>query len=651
MTSGPPLLLAALGLTAAMLLGRWHPRAWLALTLAAALAALTAAVLILAAGGATEWTWRSAFAVGSEPLHLRLDGLSALFLALLCIVGGAGAVYAREYWADRHFPASAPRGRLWWSALVLAMGFVLICSNGLHFLIGWELFTLSAYFLVTLDRQRHPVRAAGWLYLAASHVGTMCLFAFFATLAARTGSWELGPLRDHADLAPLFWLALLGFGVKGGVFPLHVWLPSAHANAPSHVSALMSGVAIKMGIYGLVRFTGWLPLPAAAGWVVIALGALGAVLGIAFAFAQNDLKRLLAYCSVENIGVILIGLGGALLGVQHGDAPWGRLALAGALLHVWNHGLFKALLFLGAGSVLHATGTRELSRLGGLWRTMPWTAGLFALGAAAISGLPPLNGFVSEWLVYLGLFDAVMTRSPAAWAALLAAIMLGITGALALATFVKASSVVFLGAARTQAAARAHECGPLMRAPMLALASLCVAIGLAPVLFWPAIARAVGVWHPVWNAADTTAPLATLGPVQIVLAVLFVLAAIFLWRRSRANGLRRALTWDCGYAEPTAHMQYSGGSFAETGASWFSWILQPERTLRRPRGLFPSTASLLERVPETVLERLIAPVGVIVMRVSTATRRLQHGRLQFYIAYVLAGVTALSVLVYFGDTP
>ena len=650
MTSGPLLLSAALALGAGIVAGPRLPRCWLALILAAAACGLGAALLVLA-GFTPAWEWWSNFPIGGERLHLRLDGLSALFLVLLCVVGGAGAVYSREYWSDKHYPASAPRGRMCWSALLAAMGFVLISSNGLHFLIGWELFTLSAYFLVILDCQRRAVRAAGWLYLAASHVGTLCLFAFFASLAAQTGSWELGPMRDQPALAPLFWLALIGFGVKGGVFPLHVWLPSAHANAPSHVSAILSGVAIKLGIYGLVRFSGWLPVPAMAGWVVIGLGAVGAVLGIAFAFAQNDLKRLLAYCSVENIGVILIGLGGALLGVTHGDAPWGRLALAGALLHVWNHGLFKSLLFFGAGSVLHSTGTREMSRLGGLWRAMPWTAGLFALGAVAISGLPPLNGFVSEWLVYLGLFDAVIGRGPAAWAAMLAAIMLGITGALALATFVKASAVVFLGAPRTKAAAHAYESGPWMRAPMFALGGVCVVIGLAPVLFWPAVARAVGVWHPAWDATDSPAPLATLGAAQVALAMMFVVAAVWLWRRARAGGLRRALTWDCAYAEPTAHMQYSGGSFAEIGSGWFFWILQPERALRRPRGPFPARAGLIERVPETVLERVIAPFGALILRLSTATRRLQHGRLQFYIAYVVAGVTALGLLVYFGATP
>ncbi len=649
MTPGALLLIAAGCLGAGLGSGPWFSRAWLAFTLAGATAGLTAAFTVLL--GTTDWEWHSAISLGGELVHLRLDGVSALFLALLCVVGGTGAVYAREYWSEEHYPTSAPRGRLWWCGMVLSMGLVLVASNGLHFLLGWELFTVCAFFLVTLDRRRPEVRAAGWLYLAASHVGTVCLFAFFSTLAARTGSWELGPMREQAGLAPLFWLALAGFGVKAGVFPLHVWLPSAHANAPSHVSALMSGVAIKMGVYGIVRFSGWLPVPTEAGWVVLGLGAISALLGIAFAFAQNDFKRLLAYCSVENIGVIWIGVGAALLAVTHGDAPWGRLVLAGALLHVWNHGVFKALLFFGAGAVLHATGTREMSKLGGLWRPMPWTAGLFALGSLAVSGLPPLNGFVSEWLVYLGLFDAATSKSPVAWAAMLAVIMLAMAGAVALASFAKAGAMIFLGAPRTKVAAHAQECGLGMRGPMLVLASGCVVIGLAPYLLWPLVARAVGSWHPAWLVVETPVSLVTLGKVHVVLALVLLAAVAWLWRKSHSNGLQRGLTWDCGYATPVARMQYTSASFGGIVAGWFRWVLQPERKLRRPRGHFPAEALRLERVPETVLERIIGPVSVVVLQVSTAVRRLQHGRLQFYILYLLGGLLALGTLVLMGRKP
>jgi hydrogenase-4 component B len=651
MSPGALLLLAAAGQAAGVICGPRWPRSWLVFTLSGTLAGLGAALLVLV--GAPDWEWRSAWTVGGETWHGRLDGLSALFLALVAVVGGAGAVYAREYWPDRRYPESAPSGRAWWSALLLSLGGVLVSANGLHFLIAWELFTLSAYFLVTLDRRRSEVRAAGWLYLAASHVGTVCLFAFFATLAARTGSWELGPMHGQAGLAPLFWLALFGFGVKAGLFPLHVWLPAAHANAPSHVSALMSGVAVKMGVYGLVRFSNWLPLPATAEWVVLGLGAVGALLGIAFAVAQNDLKRLLAYCTVENVGIMMVGLGGAIIAARHDPAPtgWGPLLLAGALLHVWNHGAFKSLLFLGAGAVLHATGTREMSRLGGLWRAMPWTAGLFALGSLAVAGLPPLNGFVSEWLVYLGLFEAVTGRGPAAWAALPAVILLAAAGALALTTFAKAGAVVFLGAARTPAAARAHECGPVMRAPMLVLGGACVAVGLAPGLCWPLVARAVGAWNPAWVGLAAPVSLRPLGLAQPALAVLALAAGTWLWRRAHANGLRRALTWDCGYAAPVARMQYTGGSFGGITAEWFAWILRPERRQRRPRGPLPVAASRVERVPETVLEQVIFPAGGVVLQASLAVRRLQHGRLQFYVLYILAGLAALGALVLIGGRP
>jgi hydrogenase-4 component B len=425
---------------------------------------------------------------------------------------------------------------------------------------------------------------------------------------------------------------------------LHIWLPSAHANAPSHVSAIMSGVAIKMGIYGIVRFSGWLPAPPSAGWVVAALGVVSAVLGVAFALGQHDLKRLLAYHSVENIGIILIGVGFAMVATAHGQAAWGALALAGGLLHVWNHGLFKALLFLGAGSVLHATGTREMSRLGGLWRAMPWTASLFALGAVAISGLPPLNGFVSEWLVYLGMFDAVNQPGAAVVAAIPAIVLLAMTGALALACFVKVCGVVFLGAPRSPAAEYAHECGPWMRGPMLILAAVCVAIGLAPFVFWPAVHTAVGAWRDTWTDVPAPESLTTLGLVHVALAVSAVIGAAWLWRRAHRGGWARAGTWDCGYAAPTARMQYTAGSFAGIITEWFAWILQPERHGHRPEATFPRRAAFEEHTPETVLERVIEPCARLVMWVSGVARRLQHGRTHAYILYLILGLAAVAAM-------
>ena len=648
------LLVAAVSIVVGIASAWRAPRLWLVATLAGTAASLAAAVWILASGDAPEWV--APFAVGGDALRLRIDALSAFFLALLSLLGGVATLYSLAYWNDAAHPRSASTGRAWWNVFLASMGLILLATNGLHFLIAWELFTISAYFLITLDRRRRDTRAAGWLYLAASHVSLVCLFAFFASLAARTGSWELGPMRDQAALAPLFWLALVGFGVKAGLFPLHVWLPSAHANAPTHVSTLLSGVALKIGIYGLMRFSGWLPVPHAAAWTVAALGVVSAVLGVVFALGQHDLKRLLAYHSVENIGIILIGLGFALIAAENGHPAWGTLALAGALLHVWNHGLFKGLLFLGAGSVLHATGTREMSRLGGLWRAMPWTAALFAVGAAAISGLPPLNGFVSEWLVFLGLFDAVTLRGPAAWAAVPAAILLGMTGALALACFVKVCGVVFLGTPRTEAALHAHECGWQMRIPMIVLALACAAIGIGPAFLWPAIMRVSLAWQPqaAFGAAITFRPpaaLVMLGAWNAALIVLGLLAAAALSLRLRQNGIRRAPTWGCAYAAPTARMQYTAGSFASIITGWFSWILRPRRHIEAPLGIFPSRAAYEEETPETVLENVVEPVGRGALATASMLRRLQHGRLQAYILYIVVALAGLAILVFPGMVP
>lgn len=638
---GGALLFAGIAwLTAIFLAGRSEWISFLC-TVTGSVAGLLASLLVLL--GAENWEWNNEFLIGGQPIHLLLDGVSAIFLVLVSVIGGIGAAYAREYWSDRQYPKTAAKGRVWWNGLLLSMGFVLLLANGLHFLIAWEIFAICGYFLITLDNQQPEVRKAGWLYLGASHVGTLALFAFFVALSIQTGSWELGPMNHIPGLAPLFWLALFGFGMKAGFFPCHIWLPSAHANAPSHVSAIMSGVAIKMGIYGIVRFSEWLPLSASVGYVVIGIGAMSAILGIAFAFAQNDYKRLLAYCSVENIGIILIGLGGALLARTHGNVAWGQLLLAGAFLQIWNHGLFKSLLFFGAGAVLHSTGTREMSRLGGLWQRMPWTASLFALGVMAVTGLPPLNGFVSEWLIYLGLFEGALTHAGFAWAALPSVILLAMAGALALAAFVKAFGMIFLGASRTQAAHQAHECRLGMRVPMGVLAFICVTIGLAPSLFWAPIARATRSWNPAWT--NDVSPFFTLGPAQCLVVFFSVLAGVLLWQKSQANGIRQAPTWDCGYASPNSRMQYTGGSFSGIIAEWFAWIFCAERKYNRPHGLFPKAGLRLERIVDPVLEKMIQPFAALIEGLSHAALGFQHGKLQAYILYLVVGIVALGIYV------
>jgi hydrogenase-4 component B len=643
MTPGVFLLVAVAALAAGML-AAFRAQRFSAFATCFGCAGLLASALPVLVGG-MEWDWRPDLAVCGESVHLHLDPLNGLFLAMLAVIGGVGTVYSIEYWNEKEHPRSAFANRIWWNALILSLTGVLVTRNGLHFLAAWELFSVSAYFLITLDRRSAQTRAAGWLYLAASHTAMVFLLAFFSLLAARSGSWELESLRGRPEFAPLFWLALVGFGLKAGLFPLHVWLPSGHANAPSHVSAMLSGVTLKAGVYGLVRFSGWLETPGSAGWVLATLGAASAVLGVAYALGQTDFKRLLAYSSVENIGIILIGLGFAIVATKQNNAAWGRLALAGALLHACNHALFKPLLFFASGSVLHATGTREMSKLGGLWRAMPWTTAAFATGALAISGLPPFNGFVGEWLLYLGLFDAALARNPAAWAAIPAAILLGATGALALACFVKASGVTFLGAARSQRALHAHECGPLMRGSMALLGAGCIVIGLAPAILWPALSRAIETWQPAWSASQPSPPLAALGNVNIAFAVAAAIGAVWLWSKSTKGMFRRAPTWDCGYAAPSPRMQYTAGAFSKTVTEWFAWFQRPARNEKPPIGPLPLAASYDERIPETVLEEIVEPAGGLMLCLYGIVRKFQRGRVQAYLLYVLAGLAALAVIV------
>lgn len=635
---------AALLLVTAVAAGGRSAASWIGATSLAALAALASAVRVLA-GGAT-WEWTSGFLLGGEAVHLRLDAVSAVFLALLAVAGGNAAVYAIGYWRDAEHKESAPRSRRWFAGILLSMGLVLLCSNGLHFLIAWEAFAICAYFLITLESGSKNVRDAGWLYLAASHAGTLVLFAFFGALASRTGSWELGPWHGRADLAPLYALALVGFGVKAGLFPLHIWLPSAHGQAPSHVSAIMSGVAIKMGVYGWVRFGGWLDVGESIGWALMGAGAVSAVVGIWFGLVQNDLKRLLAYCSVENIGIIAIGLGGALAGNAR-NAPWGALLLAGVLLHVWNHGVFKSLLFMGAGSALHATGTREMSRLGGLWRLMPWTSALFGLGSAAICALPPFNGLVGEWLIYLGLVSALREGGDAGWALVLAITALALSGALALAAFVKANAITWLGAPRSAAAEHAHECTWSMRVPMIVLALLCVLLGVAPMLAAPALVTAVGDWSASWPAASV--PVARLGWANVIVAAAMVLGGALLLGRVKELGLRRGPTWDCGFAHPTRRMQYSSGSFSSIALEWLAGARLARGQRQRPKGLFPARASIVIEIPDAILERVCQPSAAAVLRLSAGARALQRGRLQFYIVYVMAAVALIAAIVWWSE--
>lgn len=587
---------------------------------------------------------------GAE-FHVVLDGLAALFLAPIFLISLLGNLYGLGYWKQADHPTNGRKLRFFYGTLTGAMALMVIAQNSIQFLFGWEIMALSAYFLVTTEDHDAEVCQAGWLYLVATHVATLCLFGLFALLHAATGSYRLAPLGADA-LTPgmataIFLLALVAFGLKAGMMPLHVWLPSAHAIAPSHVSAVMSGVIIKMGIYGLARITSLLPAPPAAwGGIVLLLGVVSGVLGVVFAIGQHDLKRLLAYHSIENIGIILIGLGLALLGRSLGRTDWVILGLAGGLLHVWNHALFKGLLFLCAGSVIHAAHTRSIDLLGGLANAMPWTAGSFLLGAVAICGLPPLNGFVSEFLIYLGLFGTLDSRAgPSFAAAALAAPLLALIGGLAVACFVKVFGAVFLGTARSAAAGHVPESPACMLGPQGVLVACCLLIGLAPVCVVPILGQAITAWAPdLADAGSRLTALAPLGCVSVMAMALWLallLGGTALALCLRGSKVASGATWGCGYVAPTAQMQYTSSSFAQILVGLFGWALRPHTKEPRDLELFPPVTSFHSEVPDVVLNEAVLPVFQRGRWLLSAFRVLQQGSVQAYVFYVFLALLVL----------
>ena len=632
----------------AAILGR-RDRAALAVGTASAVAASLlggAASLLALRSGATP-VWRARVPLPLGELRVGIDPLSAFFALCICVVSGLAAVYGAGYLRSYFGKRRVAPAVVFFNLLLASMLGVVLARDGVLFLLAWEAMSLSSFFLVTFDNDRDEVRRAGTTYLIASHVGVILLIALFALLGRAAGSFDFAAMKRigmaAAGLANVaFLLALGGFGTKAGFWPVHIWLPDAHPAAPSHVSAVMSGVMIKMGIYGLLRVLPLLgPPPAWWGAVFVLVGAISGVAGVLHALAQHDLKRLLAYHSVENIGIIALGIGLGLLGQRYHNPSLATLGYAGALLHTLNHGLFKGLLFQGAGSVLHGSGTRHLESLGGLYRRMPGTATTFLVGSVAICGLPPLNGFVSEWLIYLGAFRAGATLpATGAVVALVTLPALALIGGLAAACFVKVFGVVFLGEPRSDHARHAHEVGVAMRAPMLAAALACLAIGL-----WPA--GALALVAPAAVCLSGAALPADLGPlfnISLMATVLVALIAALALLRARllkARPVAQAATWGCGYPHATARMQYTATSFADPVLAPFSSAMQIRTAGGLPEGIFPAEAHFEKHVGDMAGERLLVPAWRRFLHAAHHLRVIQHGRMQLHLVYILATLVAL----------
>ena len=585
---------------------------------------------------------------------IAMDSISVLFLVPVFLVPAMGSLYGLGYWKQAEHPENGRRLGLFYGLLAGSMALVAIAQDGVLFLIAWEIMAMAAYFAATAEDDNPDVCRAGWIYLIATHVGTLCLIAMFALWRHATGSFALTPGAGiPAEAAgTIFVLSLIGFGFKAGLMPLHIWLPGAHANAPSHVSAVMSGVMLKMGVYGIIRMTALLPV--AANWwggTVLIVGVITGVAGIAFAIGQNDLKRILAYSSIENIGIIAIGLGLALLGRSQNQPVWIVLGLGGALLHVWNHSLFKSLLFFNAGAIIHTSHTRAIDQMGGLGKQMPQVMVLFVIGAVAICALPPLNGFAGEWLIYNGLFQTLgLEGKPALPVAAIAAVPLAMIGALAVACFVKLFGTVFLGTPRRQAAHHAENPPASMILPMVVMAAGCIGIGLFPILTTGPLENAVKTWAslPTPSSLETAAPLGWITVMGLALAALTGVLVLALKKLPRANVVSRTGTWDCGYARPTARIQYTGSSLGQTLVGLFTFILWPRTSRPALRSLFPDAAHFASVVPDTILDRLIVPLFRIAGRYLPMLRVFQQGQTHLYVLYILMIVIILLISGFLG---
>ena len=591
------------------------------------------------------------WAIPGAEFHVAMDGLSALFLVPIFLISMLGSVYGIGYWKQSSHPTNGRKLRLFYGLLPAGMALLVIARNSILFMVGWEVMALSAFFLVTTEDHLPEVRFTGWVYLVATKFATVSLFALFALVRAASGSFTLAPLPEgaltHGMATAIFIFTVLGFGLKAGLMPFHVWLPSSHAIAPSHVSAIMSGVIIKMGIYGIVRITSLIPHPPLEwGGILLALGAISGVLGIAFAMGQHDLKRLLAYSSIENIGIIVMGVGLAVVGRSLGRTEWVILGLSGALLHVWNHALFKGLLFLCAGSVIHAAETRTIDKLGGLAKRMPHTLLCFTIGALAVCGLPPLNGFASEFLIYLGLFKTLQTDSGQSFAgAAFAAPVLALIGALAIACFVKVFGVVFLGTARSEHSRDACESGFSMIGPMYVLAACCFSLGLAPILIVPVMSKAVSAWAPelidVGPRLAQLAPLDWISVMALVLVAALSVTSLLLWIRLQGDLVEYGPTWGCGFVAPTPRIQYTSSSFAQMLVGLFGWALRPRTQLPKVLALFPQQTHFHSEVLDPVLDEAVLPTFRFAADKFSWFRIFQHGNIQAYLLYIFGALLAL----------
>jgi len=589
------------------------------------------------------------------------DPLSGFFMVVISVIAFAVSVYSIGY--TREMKNQGAMGFLF-NLFLLSMYAVVLADNMFTFLISWETMSVVSYFLVTFDRNEESARA-GLTYAVMTHIGTAFIIALFLVLYEQTGSMDFQGMRAAAAQIPetlrhvVFIFSVIGFGVKAGIIPLHTWLPKAHPAAPSNISALMSGVMIKTGIYGLIRISMDIMGSGPAWWgiMIIVIGAVSSILGVLYALMEQDLKRLLAYCSVENVGVILLGIGASMMFKSHGLEALSSIALAAALYHTLNHALFKGLLFMGAGSVMHAAHTKNMEEMGGLLKLMPYTGLFFLIGAVSICALPPFNGFVSEWLTYQALLLGF--QSPSVIAKIISPLggaALALTGALAAACFVKAFGISFLGMPRSPRAEQAEEVSFSMISGMAVLSLLCLTFGIFPGMVTARISPAV---HALTGAPGVISKngflfimetVTTLSPglLLALMLIMFAATALFIYV---AGGRRKTVygpSWDCGMPALTSRMQYSAAAFTKPLKIIFKRIYLPRRGLKISyivKPLFVKSISYSGDITPFFEKYFYASAGNILYRIAGKVKLLQSGSLHLYLAYILI---TLIVLLIFG---
>ena len=620
--------------------------------------------LLLALAGLAGLTETSSlilpFGLPDLPFHLRMDALSSFFLLLLGSASVGISLFSAGYFRNMEKNVLALLN-LEYHVFMAAMALVFMADDAYLFMVAWESMALSSYFLVTTDHDKIEVRRAGFLYLLIAHVGAIAILMAFGVMQGGHGDYTFDTMR-HASLSP-FWasttfvLALFGFGAKAGILPLHAWLPEAHPAAPSPVSAMMSGIMLKTAIYGMLRVTFDLLHTQMWWWGVLALtvGLLTALFGVIFAAVQVDMKRLLAYSSIENIGLILVGIGLTLIFHHFAKDTLAALALTATLYHAVNHAFMKGLLFLGTGSVLHATGERNLARLGGLIHKMPRLALLMLVGALAAAGLPPLNGFVSEWLLLQAfLFSPGLPHAYISMLVPIAAAAVALIAALAGYVMVKFFGIIFLGQPRDEKLAAAHDAGVWERIGMTWMAIGCIALGVLPVfviLYLDHVSEMLVHQSLAPSAAQNGwllltpihAESASYGPLILLFCIIVgVLLTVGVVKKFYHGRLRRGPAWDCGYPAQTARMQDSAEGFGQPIRHIFTNFVEVVRKLPAPDDLHPHYHA---ETRDRLWELCYMPIKRLNEAISAQVGKLQHGRIHAYLLYSFLTLLALLAFV------